>query len=103
MSGEQTVTATCAWCAWTTRLTTDAGATVVEVATAVRRLVVEHAEHEHPEQFRLRTHYSRWDEPGGRFVRALCGVLIQRRAHHNVPTCPDCTALVAAQEQAVGP
>ena len=74
------------------------GGTVIEVATALRRLVVEHAEHEHPEQFRLRSHYCDWDAPGGRLVRTLCGVLIQRRAHATVPTCPTCAQALARRE-----
>jgi hypothetical protein len=49
------------------------------------------------------THYCQWDAPGGRLVRALCGILIRRREHANVPTCPVCAKLLAEREAAVGP
>jgi hypothetical protein len=38
------------------------------------------------------THYCLYDMPGGRLVRALCGLLIYRREHSNEPTCPECLA-----------
>jgi hypothetical protein len=41
------------------------------------------------------THFVRWDEPGTRIRRALCGVLVEKTAHDNNPTCADCQAAVA--------
>ena len=49
------------------------------------------------------SHYVIWDAPGGRLVRALCGLLIRRREHANQPTCPTCAKLLAAREAEVGP
>jgi hypothetical protein len=49
------------------------------------------------------SHYVLWDAPGGRLVRALCGLLIRRREHANAPTCPTCAQLLAAREAEVGP
>ena len=40
------------------------------------------------------SHYVVWDARGGRFVRALCGVLIARTGHVAEPTCPVCSAVL---------
>ena len=47
---------------------------------------------------RADTHYCDWDEPGRRFVRTLCRVLIPRREHQSDPTCPICRAVLEARE-----
>jgi hypothetical protein len=49
------------------------------------------------------SHYVVWDAPGGRLVRALCGLLIRRREHANAPTCPTCAQLLAERETEAGP
>jgi hypothetical protein len=36
------------------------------------------------------THFIRWDEPGRRIRRALCGRLVDAKAHSIEPTCSDC-------------
>ncbi len=42
-------------------------------------------------------HFVRWDEPGNRYSRAICGKLADRRreADPKHPTCPDCVRLKA--------
>jgi len=44
-------------------------------------------------------HFVRWDAPGRRLARALCGELVDpRRDHAREPTCPDCLRLLAEYE-----
>jgi len=62
------------------------------------------AGHDDPQAHQpLRTHYCEWDAPGGQLVRTLCGVLIQRRAHRNEPTCLACRTALDKREKAIGP
>lgn len=46
------------------------------------------------------THYIRYDEPGVRLRRALCGTYVDPRAHDNVPTCRRCYEALMALEAA---
>lgn len=46
------------------------------------------------------THWVRWDDPGIRIRRALCGRLVPMREHSNDPTCPECAAALEAHEAA---
>jgi hypothetical protein len=43
----------------------------------------------------------RWDDPGKRVARALCGVLVYRKDHSNDPTCADCAAEIVRREKRV--
>jgi hypothetical protein len=44
------------------------------------------------------THWVRWDDPGLRIRRALCGLLVNIADHDNDPTCPACRAILAERE-----
>jgi len=46
------------------------------------------------------THWINYDEPRiGRYQqRALCGALVNRTAHANAPTCPDCAEVLREDE-----
>jgi len=48
----------------------------------------------------LHTHFVRWDDPGGRMKRALCGRLVdEQRDHRNKPSCPTCQRLLGELEK----
>jgi len=52
----------------------------------------------HRPHVRRETHYVRWDEPGGRFKRALCGRLTMEREVAAEPSCARCAALLTELE-----
>lgn len=46
------------------------------------------------------THHVRYDEPGLRMARAICGRRVWRADSAVEPTCPDCIAALAALDAA---
>lgn len=46
------------------------------------------------------THYLRREQREGRYMRTVCGILIQPKDHAREPTCPVCAAKLAEDEQA---
>jgi len=104
----------CSRCPWSVTYTGDS---VLDVTTALHKLVLDHIEQVHTDvlteghgvtfnvtakQQGAVTHFIRFDEPGRRFRKALCGLTVAGDSHRDDPTCPDCRLLLA-DEAEVGP
>ena len=74
---------------------TETGGKLLAFSTAVRAGNPMSTSVQSPEP----THYVWWDQPGGRYVRAICGRLIRRRDHVNEPSCPHCQQILAERDR----